>query len=769
VDTIAEAYEIIVLQVSDTIVKQSIVGVDSLVIESLSPASMYTVKARGLCGEGVYSNWSAPVAFGTSCAPIATLPWDEDFEAMPTGNENSDAPMCWDMLNTNLGHYPNVYVSTAAAHESTQSLYFKTSSNYSSGYAILPEFEQPANMMKVSFYYKHESTTSSGDLQFGYMTDISSEATFVPLVTCPKTTTWTPVTVMTTAIPAELASSARLVFRNGPASSTTWYYAAIDDIHIEELNPNCLGIENLSVSSLSLNAVTIDFRFVDGLDHNAHVAISKEAAFDPATAIMVDTIADSTYTFNIALEANTLYYVYARQDCGEGESSAWESVSFRSNCVAITELPWSEGFEGMELGNASSDAPECWDLLNANQGTYPYVYVNNSTNYVQTGTQSLYFQSSADVPAYAILPEFGVAMDSLQVSFAYRNEGVSSSNGTLSFGYMTDIADGGTFVQLAECKQITTFTTVEVSTNSIPAALGHSVRLAFRYSGGSSNNYYAAVDDIRINKIVSESYAAEICNGNDYVANGFNVTEDDYHVGENTFISLRPAVEGSGRPDTISTLTLTVHEIALYEDSVVLCEGEMFSENIHGANFNFEATLNMSEQVRYVPNAFGCEDIVRLRVMVNPKVEEHIYDSIAQGDNYVWHGQRYLSATVAEFDTLSLITGCDSTVYLHLSVYVKPDTIGPDTTEAVGYIEVQSLVIAPNPVKAGEPFQILNTFSEVTLAGVKVEIFSATGALVYTQKGVEKPFILPGLPISGLYTVRVIAGDEIYIASLLVH
>jgi hypothetical protein len=174
----------------------------------------------------------------------------------------------------------------------------------------------------------------------------------------------------------------------------------------------------------------------------------------------------------------------------------------------------------------------------------------------------------------------------------------------------------------------------------------------------------------------------------------------------------------------------------------------------------------MQDQVRFVESEFGCENVVKLKIMVNPKLVEHIHDSVAQGDEYIWHGQGYISATTAQFDTVSLVTGCDSTVYLHLTVYQKEDTV---PHEDIPGVYAQSLIIAPNPVHVGEPIRILNAFVAEQLAEARIEIISSTGALVYVQHGAEAPLSLPGIPVSGVYTVRIIVGKEIYISSLLIH
>ena len=786
----APAYQVALILGTDT-AKYMVAGNDTLQLENLTGATTYIVKLRAFCNENDSSEWSASTAFTTECAPIATLPWSEGFDNHATGSETSDAPLCWDMLNTNLGGYPNLYVSTSASYSGSKGLYFKSASGAEDGYAILPEFEVSAEALQISFWYKHENTSYSGDLEFGYMTDITAASTFISLATCPKTTTWSQLKANTLAIPSELLGSARFAFRYSNVNSTTWYYAAVDSIRIEELDLSCLGVENLAVSEISANGARLSFRFIDGLDHDAQVAISKEAAFDDATAIEVQTISDSTYFFSLALESQTTYYLYARQDCGEGNYSEWQQVSFRTPYtiryeaeMPTTALPadW-ERFSGkvdaVLAGTASlTAATSGWyataadTILNANHirgeiwsTSFNYWMVSPLVSLAAPANSNVALRFDA-----ALVPYSSYYADG-------RNTGTDDR-----FAVLVSTDNGANWTKMAEWNNAGS----SYVYNDIPEKaktfnldlseyVGQSVRVAFYGESTVSNaDNYLHFGNIVINYSVTELYQDTVCAGSDYVGaehgNTFYVLPKNYEAGRlNTYEKYVPAANGSGLPDSILTLELNVIAMETFEDSVVLCEGEHVSMLVHGVNFEFDARLGMKDQVRYVQNEFGCENIVKLRILaVNPKLETHVYDSVAQGEEYEWHGQKYISATDVPFDTVSLITGCDSTVYLHLSVYEKQDTVGPDPHEGVAEVGAQKLIIAPNPVKIGEPIHVLNTFAAEQLAEARIEIVSATGSLVYAHEGAEQPFVLPGIQASGVYVVRIIIGEEIFISSLLV-
>lgn len=763
-----------------------VAGTDSLVLENLIHSSSYTVRLRAFCEDDEVSNWSAPVAFTTECGAITALPWNEGFESMEMGSSSSPAPLCWDMINANQGTYPYIYVNNSSSYvkSGNQSLYFQSSSSVD-GFAILPEFAQPANGMKVTFSYRNEGTSdSNGTLHFGYITNVANAATFVSLLTCPKTTSFSTVSVMTTSIPAAVASTARLAFRYEGGTSSN-FYAAVDDILVEELNLNCLGITDLTASNVLPNGVQIDFLYADGQSHDAEVAISRESAYDPSTALQTQAISGNSYTFNLQLEDQSTYYIYARQSCGDGEYSGWQQITVKTHFSSIyeeeftsTTLPegWQRytGLVDNVLAGTEQLQPSTsgWQLVDATPAIDAIHFKGNIW-----GASWKYWVVS---PAITINAPADTIV-ALRFDAAYNKYNDLTTDPTIGdddrFAVLVSTDNGQTWRKLSEWNNAGTGDHVlsEVPKEgqsqmiSLTPYIGKSIRIAFygeSTASNADNDFHFG--NIAITYAVGKTFTAEICDGSDYVGtepgNTFSVTADEYRVGKNVYDKYIFAPKGSGLQDSILALHLTVHGIQTYEDSVTLCEGEAYADSVRGAYFNFTAQVGMSDRVAFVQNQYGCEDVVKLKVTVNPKQEEHIYDSIAQGDNYVWHGKTYMSATVDRFDTVSVVTGCDSTVYLHLSVYIKPDP-----QEAVEHIYAQSLIIAPNPVKAGEPIRILNSFSEANLAEVKVEIFSASGALVYTQKGVEKPFILPGIPTSGLYTVRVIAGDEIFISSLLVH
>jgi len=226
----------------------------------------------------------------------------------------------------------------------------------------------------------------------------------------------------------------------------------------------------------------------------------------------------------------TGYDFYVRTNCGGGDVSNPVKTSFKTPCDVITSLPWSENFNSYTGGSTSSSAPssypndvlpDCWQFLNRSENSStPQVFISSNSGYPVSGN-CLFFKSSNSTPIYAILPSFAEETNSLQLSFTYRNEGVSTSNGTLHVGYMTNPADASTFTSVYTCAQTTTLTTpTPVTFEEAPDGS----YIAFKYEGGSSNNYYLSIDNVTVS-------SAEVCEPT------YTSTDGYYYIAEVNIMS----------------------------------------------------------------------------------------------------------------------------------------------------------------------------------------------------------------------------------------
>ena len=145
--------------------------------------------------------------------------------------------------------------------------------------------------------------------------------------------------------------------------------------------------------------------------------------------------------------------------------------------------------------------------MSTSTSTYPQIFLTSYSTYAVSGN-CLFFKSSKTTPAYAILPVFADDIASLKLSFTYRNEGASAYNGTLIVGYLSNPQDLTTFVGLDTCEQTTTKTEKKVSFAQRGIS-GNNYIMAFKYQGGTNDNYYLSIDDVLVD-VLPECGAPEI-------------------------------------------------------------------------------------------------------------------------------------------------------------------------------------------------------------------------------------------------------------------
>ena len=477
---------------------EEIVDNNAYDLTRLDNSTIYYVKVRAYCGGEDYGSWSETISFATACESIAALGYSENFDSYTAAS--GFLPLCWNRINegtnTTYNQYP--YLSSYGSNSGNcLRFYAFGTTSTSDQYAILPEMTGLEGK-QISLMAK--AYNNGNVLKIGMMTDPDDVTTFVEIASETLTTSYQPLEYI-------LGQGNYVAFlMEAPTSSSTTVGIYIDDIAIAEA-PTCFRPTDLEFVNSTTNSATIGW--TNGAEGQTawQIAYSTDPAFNPDEVTPVDVTSNPGTINN--LTAATTYYAYVRANCGNNGYSDWSYAycMFNTECDAITisDEGWTENFNSYTAGATSTSTPSaypndvlptCWQFLNRSEtsGTYPQVFLSSYSSYVVSGN-CLFFKSSSSTPMYAILPEFTEDIANLQLTFTYRNEGVSASNGTLIVGYMTDPTDATTFIAKHTCEQTTTLTEQEVLFTDAPARS----YIAFMYQGGSANNYYLSIDNVSVN------------------------------------------------------------------------------------------------------------------------------------------------------------------------------------------------------------------------------------------------------------------------------
>ena len=255
---------------------------------------------------------------------------------------------------------------------------------------------------------------------------------------------------------------------------------------------SCISPNTLSATNLTENSA--DIAWVSAGSESSWEVEYKAA--DDADWTSAGTVsATSTTLFN--LDGNTLYTVRVRALCSGNEESPWsESISFRTECASITQLPYSEDFEdATELYNSGAQETYilCWDRYASNSSHYVYI---PSNSYAHSGTHFLDFHHTSGCFNIAILPavDASINVSDLMVSFYACRSG---NTGYLEVGVMTDKTDPTTFVVM-DTIDLSSYNTYEYGLQQVSFEnyTDNGQYVAFRVSNGVSCGFY--VDDVLI-------------------------------------------------------------------------------------------------------------------------------------------------------------------------------------------------------------------------------------------------------------------------------
>ena len=245
----------------------------------------------------------------------------------------------------------------------------------------------------------------------------------------------------------------------------------------------CPSPTNVTTTGITQNGATISWT-AGGTETSWDYAIQSAGSGIPTTFSNT-----SVTTLNPAtLTSNTNYEFYVRAACGgTNGNSIWKGpYAFKTLCGPVTSM--FENFDSYATGNI---VPDCWARIVGASNTAQTI----SSTTPASGTRNLYqITSSAANATIVVLPEFSnVNAGTNWLRFKAR---VASGTGSLDVGYVTNITDAATFVNIQTLNILNTLYTAQDAeyTVIVPNTIPANARLAIRNNGVSTVGHF--YDDV---------------------------------------------------------------------------------------------------------------------------------------------------------------------------------------------------------------------------------------------------------------------------------
>lgn len=171
-------------------------------------------------------------------------------------------------------------------------------------------------------------------------------------------------------------------------------------------------------------------------------------------------------------------------------------------------------------------------------------------------------------------------------------------------------------------------------------------------------------------------YDVEICHGESYNQNGFNINNPAPGTYHDSYTN------EDGRSIVLNLTVYPTYERSL---SHSICEGNDF----HYGAFHFESpSVGVHTQENMLQSIHGCDSLVVMTLTVHPSYEQNITAEICEGEDYKENGFNLTNLSAGVYnETIELETDhdCDSIVNLTLTVHAAPSvSIEGNTTISEG-------------------------------------------------------------------------------------
>ncbi|MDD4829182.1 MAG: choice-of-anchor J domain-containing protein [Bacteroidales bacterium] len=458
-------------------------------LQNLIGNTQYDVYLTTDCGYEL-SEPSDVYSFRTPCESITTLPFLENFDTY--GTTVGTFPACWyrPVLNTTTP-YPSIV--TAYSSSAPASLRFQSSSATAPTYAITPPINVDINTLKVKFMLKAESTTSSGTMEVGVMSDPAVLSSFELVTTIqPTSTNFTEYEVLFNNTTLTGVGN-HIAFKHVTVSSVYYYW--LDDV-VVDIIPSCPHPDSLYAANVTQTDADIYFTPSDLADAQWKLYY-RQAGTSSWTDVDIFAI---PYQMT-GLTANTAYEVYVTTLCGDATySDASTILTFRTPCDNVLTIPYTENFDTYGTGTAATSYPTCWSRNVTTYATANYPYIS-TTNFSTPGAMYFYAYNNTRTVAVCHPIDATIPINTLMVEFKMRYSTLDTNG--IQVGVMTDPNDFSTFVPVGPRQTISEVNVWEDKAVLLNSYTGIGQYIALVADAPASQYARAYVDDFVVDYIPS--------------------------------------------------------------------------------------------------------------------------------------------------------------------------------------------------------------------------------------------------------------------------
>ena len=445
-------------------------------IDTFMVNTPYVFGVRAVCSDDDVS-YVTSTTFRTNCATLTTgdLPYTYDFEDATGNGAAYEIDQCWGRhYSSGSTRYPNP--STTYAHSGTYSLYMFNNTSVKS-WVTLPEIDASVDVSTLSVnFWAYKASANYGHLKVGVMTDPNNIATFTPVQSLwvDQLSTWKQYEISLD----EYTGTGRYVAIM--ADSNALNHSYIDDVTLM-VTPSCAAPEAVSAANLMPTSFTLNITDPTNVGQYL-VEFSGDTVFS-------ETLYSNSGSF-YDIEPNISLTVNVYSVCTDGTLTAPVTIMLHTPCspYPASMLPLTEDFDSYTGGTSAAATNrleiDCWSVNNRYLANYPYY----STSQHNSGSNSLYFYTSAAQPTVVALPLFETPVSQLELGMWVR---VATANYSVEVGYMSNPDDVSSFV-VVDTAAPSAINTWEEFIIDFPAnATGF---IAFRKGNGTT----AYIDDISV-------------------------------------------------------------------------------------------------------------------------------------------------------------------------------------------------------------------------------------------------------------------------------